>query len=197
MPAPPQVFSELPSLDLIVPALLEGGIPLARSSCALTAGIPVHPMLAKPTRGVREVLERFEGERFTCEWKYDGERAQVHLTDDGAISIFSRNSENTTAKYPDLAETLRAARAAGTTSCILDGEVVAYDPEKATLLPFQVPPTRGRGGALAATRYSCAPLLPTRRSSPSARARTSRSTASPSPLSTPPSTCSTSMGSRS
>ena len=73
------MFSELPSYDLIVPALLEGGIPLARSSCALTAGIPVHPMLAKPTRGVREVLTRFEGETFTCEWKYDGERAQVRV----------------------------------------------------------------------------------------------------------------------
>jgi hypothetical protein len=26
------------------------------------------------------VLHRFENLRFTCEWKYDGERAQVRLT---------------------------------------------------------------------------------------------------------------------
>jgi ATP-dependent DNA ligase len=139
-----QVYSELPSFDLLVPALLEGGIPLARATCALTAGIPVHPMLAKPTRGVREVLERFDGVSFTCEWKYDGERAQVHRTADGAISIYSRNSECTTQKYPDLAATLAAAMAPTTVSCILDGEVVAYDQEKATLLPFQVLSKRAR-----------------------------------------------------
>jgi DNA ligase 1 len=117
---------------------------MARSTCALTAGIPVHPMLAKPTRGVREVLERFDGVSFTCEWKYDGERAQVHRTADGTISIFSRNSENTTQKYPDLAVTLAAAMAPTTHSCILDGEVVAYDVEKGTLLPFQVLSKRAR-----------------------------------------------------
>lgn len=145
-------------------------MPLARASCALTAGIPVHPMLAKPTRGVREVLERFEGETFTCEWKYDGERAQVHLTADGAISIFSRNSENTTTKYPDLAATLLAAKSATTTSCILDGEVVAYDPEKATLLPFQVCARRERG--VRKRIHHTATTPPAHRSSQSARART-------------------------
>lgn len=61
-------------------------------------------MLAKPTKAIGEVLDRFEGKEFTCEYKYDGERAQVHLLDDGKIAVFSRNSENMSAKYPDLVE---------------------------------------------------------------------------------------------
>lgn len=42
-------------------------------------GVPVKPMLAKPMTGVSEVLDKFADKPFTCEFKYDGERAQVHI----------------------------------------------------------------------------------------------------------------------
>ena len=96
--------SELPNYDLVVPALMTGGVENLHSVCKLTLGVPLKPMLAKPTKAITEVLDRFEGKEFTCEYKYDGERAQVHLLENGEIAVFSRNSENMSAKYPDLVE---------------------------------------------------------------------------------------------
>lgn len=58
-----------------VHALPYGNLSLPNSSGSL--GVPLKPMLAKPTKAITEVLDRFEGKRFTCEYKYDGERAQV------------------------------------------------------------------------------------------------------------------------
>ena len=46
------------------------------------------------------MLDRFSSGRFTCEFKYDGERAQIHMKEDGTVEIFSRNSEKTTSKHP-------------------------------------------------------------------------------------------------
>ena len=103
-PLPPT--SELPNYDVVVPALLNVGVGKLRDECKLTPGVPLKPMLAKPTKAIGEVLDRFEDKRFTCEYKYDGERAQVHKLADGTVGVFSRNSEDMSKKYPDLVEQL-------------------------------------------------------------------------------------------
>ncbi|KAI9572982.1 ATP-dependent DNA ligase [Boletus coccyginus] len=131
------VFSELPSYDLVIPALLTNGISNLRSTCKLTPGVPLKPMLAKPTKAIGEVLDRFENKRFTCEYKYDGERAQVHKLDDGVVGVFSRNSEDMSKKYPDLVEQLPHCVKPETKSFVFDAEAVAIDKTTGKLMPFQ------------------------------------------------------------
>ncbi|KAJ3750439.1 hypothetical protein DFH05DRAFT_78706 [Lentinula detonsa] len=131
------VYSELPSYDEVIPALLKHGINGIRDHCKLTPGVPLKPMLAKPTKAIGEVLDRFEGKRFTCEYKYDGERAQVHKLPNGSVSVFSRNSEDMSKKYPDLVEQLPKCFKDSTKSFVLDAEAVAFDRLTNKLMPFQ------------------------------------------------------------
>jgi len=147
-------LSEVPSYDEVIPALLKHGIAELKNHCKLTPGIPLKPMLAKPTKAIGEVLDRFEGKKFTCEYKYDGERAQVHLLENGTIAVFSRNSEDMSKKYPDLMEQLprvspsplylppnvdfrRKCFKEGVKSFVFDAEAVAIDKTTGKLMPFQ------------------------------------------------------------
>ncbi|KNE56721.1 DNA ligase I, ATP-dependent (dnl1) [Allomyces macrogynus ATCC 38327] len=138
------VYSELPSYDLIVPALLKYPVKSLPDHCHLTPGIPLKPMLAHPTKAISEVLDRFEGKPFTCEFKYDGERAQIHLLESGKTLIYSRNSEKLSPKYPDVMGRLDKIGKEGTFSFVLDCEAVAWDREQQCILPFQVLSTRKR-----------------------------------------------------
>lgn len=138
------VYSEVPSFDILLPVLVNEGPSALRKQCKLTVGVPVKPMLAHPTKSIQDVLHRFENCAFTCEWKYDGERAQIHKLPDGTLQVFSRNQENMTAKYPDLVEKLQGVTDDTITSFVIDAEVVAWDVEKKVILPFQVLSTRKR-----------------------------------------------------
>ena len=108
-------------------------------------GVPVQVMLGKPCKGINEILERFIDTLFTLEFKYDGERAQIHLLENGEIQIYSRNSENHTSKYPDLISRLPSTyNKEEVKSFIIDCEVVAWDVREKKLLPFQTLSTRKR-----------------------------------------------------
>lgn len=150
----------MPSYEVIVPAMLEHGIVNLEDNCKLQPGVPLKPMLAKPTKSITEVLDRFEGKDFTCEYKYDGERAQIHYVAPDTISqfpgaantlqknvvglssIFSRNSEDLSKKYPDILAKLNTWIKKDTKSFVLDCETVAWDVEQKKVLPFQQLMTR-------------------------------------------------------
>ncbi|XP_068097108.1 DNA ligase 1 [Hyperolius riggenbachi] len=139
-----QTFCELPNYDVVIPALLKHGIKELPQHCHLTPGVPLKPMLAHPTKGVTEVLKRFEEAAFTCEYKYDGERAQIHILENGDVHVYSRNQENNTSKYPDIINRIPKVKKDSVKSCIIDSEAVAWDPQKKQIQPFQVLTTRKR-----------------------------------------------------
>ena len=138
-------FARRPNYNDIVPALLEIGVCdelLLR--CGLALHIPLRPMLGSITRDMGEMFTKLQGRDFACEFKYDGQRAQVHCDDKGKVTIFSRHLEVMTDKYPDLVALVPKIRGEGVSSFILEGEVVAVDRESGGLKTFQTLANRAR-----------------------------------------------------
>jgi len=136
---------EFPDYGAIVERLIEVGpnVEALRKTCHMRVGIPLKPMLAKPTKGVAIILKRFENIRFTCEYKYDGFRGQVHFWREPGnpvpkVMIYSRNLENMTVAYPDVCEFLKGYVKPAIKNFILDAELVAYDVKNDKILPFQL-----------------------------------------------------------
>jgi len=98
-----------------------------------SVGRPIRMMAAKKLSEPAEIIEK-AGPEVLVEYKYDGERVQVHKNGKDVI-LFSRRQEQITEQYPDVVELVRHQIEAET--CILEGECIAIDPTTGGTRPFQ------------------------------------------------------------
>lgn len=142
-----EAYNVLPNLDLLIPSLMDNGINFSSTTLSMVPGIPIKPMLAKITNGIPQVLKLFSCKAFTCEYKYDGQRAQIHKLSDGSVRVFSRNGDETTSRFPDLVNIIKESCSSEASSFVLDAEVVAVDRKiGCKLMSFQELSSRERGG---------------------------------------------------
>uniref|UniRef100_A0A0D9YDB1 DNA ligase n=1 Tax=Oryza glumipatula TaxID=40148 RepID=A0A0D9YDB1_9ORYZ len=141
-----EAYNVIPNLDLLIPSLLREGTAFSDSSLAMITGTPIPPMLARITNGLTQSLKLFNGRAFTCEYKYDGQRAQIHRSNDGSVQIFSRQMKESTSRFPDLVGMIKELCSIEVSSFILDAEVVGIDRKKGNkLMSFQELSSRERG----------------------------------------------------
>ena len=97
---------------------------------------PIRPMLAERVRTAQEALERMGGIAAAAEYKLDGERVQIHKGKEKyKVELFSRRLENITHHYPDIVKEI--GNSLRVNEAILEGEVVAVNPQTLEFLPFQ------------------------------------------------------------
>ena len=122
---------------------------------------PLGFMLASPVDSPEEAVERFTVSKSAShetgesaphiaaflEDKYDGMRAQVHCADPvhpGRVAIYSRNREDITESYPELAEAFAHVPPDPEMRLIFDGEILGWsfeageEDERGRALPFAV-----------------------------------------------------------
>jgi DNA ligase-1 len=98
----------------------------------ITVGKPIMAMAAQRLSTADDIVEKLG--RLSAEYKLDGERLQIHK-DGETVQIFSRRLENITHMYPDAVK--MAQGQINARSAIVEGEVVAIDPDTGEMRPFQ------------------------------------------------------------
>lgn len=126
-----RAYTKRPDLGFIAVVLATKGIE-AIKNIRMEVGVPILPMLAERLSDPAEILEKLGGECL-AEYKYDGERVQAHRKGD-KVWLFSRRLENITSHYPDVVNYMLTLKAE---EFIVEGEIVAYNPDTGDMLPFQ------------------------------------------------------------
>ena len=128
------------SLGAVASAALSGGSE-ALAGFGLEVGRPVRPMLAASAPTIEEALAKAGGPapavgaapaECAVEWKLDGIRIQVHLSE-GSVRLFTRTLDDITARLPEVVTVLARLPVS---SAVLDGELIALR-EDGRPLPFQ------------------------------------------------------------
>lgn len=127
-----RAFNLCSDLGYVSKLLAEKGLESLKAM-RVSVGRPIRPMLAERLSSPREILMKAGG-KVLAEYKYDGERAQIHRKGE-QIWIFSRRLENITHQYPDVQEYARNYIKAN--EVIVEGEIVCIDPDTGELRPFQ------------------------------------------------------------
>jgi DNA ligase-1 len=133
-----------PDLGYISRKYFEKGMTVA-NEINVQPGIPLRAMLGERLTSVGNILEKMKGTA-AFEYKYDGLRIQAHLfrkDDDLSIRLYSRQLEDLTEQFPDVADYLKSSFTGIDT--IIEGECVPIDQNTGDLLPFQlISQRRGR-----------------------------------------------------
>ena len=133
-----RAYNETSDLGLIGATLWQQGIE-AVDALGIRVGNPVRPALAERLPSAEAILAKLGP--CAIEQKYDGIRCQVHR-DGESVRIFSRNQEDMTAAFPEIAA--GALQQLAVQSAILEGEALAYNPLSEEYLPFQQTARRRR-----------------------------------------------------
>ncbi|MGC8568521.1 MAG: ATP-dependent DNA ligase [Nitrososphaeria archaeon] len=119
-------------LGLVASTLALRGIDEVKK-IGIQVGRPIRPMLAERVPTAQEALEYMKN-GCIAEYKYDGERVQIHKKGNEVI-LYSRRLENITMHYPDIIEL--AQKNISANEAIVEGEAVAVDPDTGEFYPFQ------------------------------------------------------------
>ncbi|MCF7798968.1 ATP-dependent DNA ligase [Candidatus Woesearchaeota archaeon] len=99
----------------------------------LTLGKPCRVMLARKENSFDEAFARTNFP-VRLEYKYDGFRMQVHKAGN-VVKLFTRRLEEVTTQFPDIVDAVKELVLPK--QCIVDTEVVGYDPKTGKYQPFQ------------------------------------------------------------
>lgn len=132
-------YNKTSDLGQVAEAFWKGG-EAGLKHIKIEVGKPVRPALAERMPNADEAVKRL-GSEFAGEPKFDGFRVAIHKKGE-EVFLFSRNLENTTASFPDIAQAAREEIKAK--SAIIEGEAIAYNPITSEFLPFQETSKRRR-----------------------------------------------------